>query len=248
MGVGMASKGYKNMATTVADVLTYARQITQTDSNGLTDTAGLAFASDAYQNFTRALLERDIDAAQTAEAYANLTTTNPNTYAWPADMFSLKTIEVNMTDTNAANFITASRVDVANIQNSSFDALRLNQPPGAPLFDNRGDTVEIFPVPPAAIVGGLKIIYFQTPTDFASTSTALPYPLTLDYRCLAARVAALYSLSQDKTGMKNRYSISVMTAFQNEYEMRLKDIIKILAPGSQQPIQSKPLSLNGWNL
>lgn len=233
---------------TVADIITYARQLAQTDSSGIPDALGLAFCNDALQNMTRSLVARDIDAAQTQESYTNLTTNNPNTYAWPVDMYSLKTIEVDFTGSGGQNYLQATMVEVANIQNVSFDWLRLNQPISQPLFDNRGDTFEIFPIPPNATANGLRIFYFLQPTEYADLTSTINYPQSLDYRCLAARVASLYALSQEKTGMKNRYSVSVMTALENEYQTRLKDIITILAPASQQPITPQPLAVTGWNL
>lgn len=224
---------------TVTDVLTYARQLAQTDSNGITDTLGLAFANDALQNITRELLNRNIDAAQTQESYTNLTTSNPNTYAWPSDMFALKTIEVNTT-TNQQDYLQAKAVEVANIQNSSFDWLRVNQSSASPLFDNRGDTFELFPIPGAAITNGIKIFYYLTPTEYSSTGSTVTYPQSLDYRCLAARVASLYAASQGQMDM--------MQAMELEYQKRLQQIIKILAPSSQQPIQVEKLHLTGWSL
>lgn len=225
---------------TVDSILTYARQIAQTDTGGISDTLGLAFCNDALQNFTRSLIERDIDGAQTQESYTNLTTTNPNTYAWPSDMFMLKTIEVNMTGGDSQNFLQATGMDVANIQNTSFDWLRVNQSTTDPLFDNRGDTFEIFPVPGAAVTGGLRIFYFLQPTEYTLTSDTINYPQSLDYRCLSARVAALYGLSLGDSGQ------GLMERANLEYEKRLKDIINILAPASQQPIQAQPLRINGW--
>lgn len=225
---------------TVADVITYARQLCQTDSNGLTDALGLAFSNDALQNITRQMLTRDIDAAQTQESYTNLTTNNPNTYAWPPDMYSLKTIEVNYTDQSQQNYLPAVNVEVANLQNTSFDWLRVNQNQSYPLFDNRGDTYEIFPLPTSANANGIKIFYFLTPTEYTTTASVINYPQTLDYRCMSARVASLYALSVG--------NIPIMQSAQAEYEKRLHEIISILAPASQKPIQPNRLQLTGWNL
>lgn len=226
------------MATVVNDVLTYARQLAQTDNTGLTDTAGLAFCNDALQNMTRSMFERNIDAAQTQEAYTNLTTNNPNTYLWPNNMYALKTIEVNFTDQQQTNYLQATEVEVANIQANSFDWLRVNQNPGFPLFDNRGDTFEIFPIPTLANANGLRIFYYLTPTEYTSTASTLSYPQTLDYRCLAARVAALYAISVADMNM-----FQVASA---EYDKRLHDLINILAPSSQQPIKPQKLLITGW--
>src|SRR5882724_6151136 len=140
----------------VSDVITYARQLSQTDSNGISDTLGIAFTNDALQDYIRDLIDRGIDAAQTQESYADLTTNNPNTYLWPSDMFALKTIEIDFTGAGGQNFLQAQQYDVANIQNVSFSYLRVNQPSTMPIIDNRGDTFELAPIPTTAIVGGVR--------------------------------------------------------------------------------------------
>lgn len=225
---------------TVLNVITYARQLSSTDSNGISDALGIAFTNDALQNMTRSLLEHGIDAAQTQEAYADLNTSNPSTYAFPADMFALKTAEVNFFDTSANNYIQAERVDVSNLQGkTSFSYLRANQPTSSPLIDNRGDTYEIFPIPPTANAQGIRLFYFLTPTEYTVTGDTIAYPQNLDYRCLGMRVAALYKVSMGDIGAAQ--------AFNMEYEKRLADLIKILAPGGQQPITPQKLRLTGWN-
>lgn len=225
---------------TVNSVITYARQLAQTDTGGITDTLGIAFSNDALQNMTRSLLEKGIDASQTQEAYTDITTNSPNTYAWPSDMFALKTIEVNFTDTSSNNYIQAERVDVSNLQgDTSFSFLRANQPQKSPLVDNRGDTYEIFPTPVTTNSQGIRLFYFLTPTEYTATSDTITYPQSLDYRCLAARVAGLYAISQGQ--------LEIAQTCDKEYKDRLNDIIRILAPGSQQPIKPQKLRLTGWN-
>lgn len=229
--------------STVLDAITYARQLSSTDSNGIDDTLGLAFVNDAVQDFIRDLVNRGIDAAQTYEAYADLTTNNPNTYLWPTDMFALKTIEVDFSGAGGQNFLQVQAYDVANIQQVSFSYLRANQPSSAPLFDNRGDSFELVPIPPTAITGGLRIFYYLTPTPFTTTADTLAYPLTLDYRCLSAKAAYFYALSLEKGGMISK---GLASDFEAEYQRRLQKIITILAPSSKQPIQPTPLAISGW--
>lgn len=231
---------------TVADAIQYSRQLSQTDSGGITDTLGLTFASDAKNNIILAMVQRSIDAAQTAEAYATILPSDnpPGRFAWPTDMLALKTVEVNFNGSSQTNYVQAQPMDVANIQFVSFDYLRANQPTTWPLFDNRGDTAELFPTPTVSTL--VRIFYFKQPVDYSATSDTIAYPISIDYRCLGARIAALYALSQGQTGMKNRYTVSVMTAFENEYQSRLKNMISILAPTSQQPIQPTPLLISGW--
>lgn len=227
------------MATSVLSAITFAQQLAQTDSNGIGSVVGLALYNDALQTMTRDLLNRNIDAAQTQEAYRDLTTTSPNTYLWPTDMYALKTIEVNWEDSTEQNYIQAKPVDVANLQDISFSYLRENQPQSAPLFDNRGDQFEIFPTPETSNTNGIRIFYFLTPTEALDVGTAINYPQTLDYRALSAKMASMYYKTQNDADMAAIY--------EQEYQDRIKKIINILAPGTQQPITPSPLRMSGWN-
>ena len=226
------------MATSVLSAITFAQQLAQTDSNGIGSVLGLALYNDALQEMTRDLVNRNIDAAQTQESYTNLTTDSPNTYAWPTDMFSLKTIEVNYQDQTEQNYLQAKPVDVSNIQYKSFSWLRENQAQNEPLFDNRGDTFEIFPTPTATNSQGIRIFYFLTPTEALDVGTAINYPQTLDYRALSAKMASMYYKTQNDAEMA--------TIYETEYLNRIGKIINILAPSSQQPIQPQRLAIDGW--
>lgn len=227
------------MATSVLSAIQYTQQLAQTDSNNIGSVLGLALYNDALQTMTRDLVNRDIDAAQTQESYRDLSTTSPNTYLWPSDMFALKTIEVNFTDQTQQNYLQATPMDVANIQNKSFDWLRVNQPQNQPLFDNRGDQFEIFPTPTTGNTNGIKIFYFLTPTEALDVGTAISYPQTLDYRALSAKMASMYYKTQNDVPMAQVYEA--------DYIERIKKIINILAPSSQQPIQPQPLQISGWD-
>lgn len=226
------------MPTSVAAAIVYSRQLAQTDSNGIGSTLGIAFYNDALQAMTRDLINRGIDAAQTQEAYRDLTTDNPNTYLWPTDMFALKTLEINWSDQDAQNYKQAKILDVANIQDKSFSYLRANQSQDDPLFDNRGDQFEVFPRPTSTNSQGIRIFYFLTPTEVTHVGAAINYPQTLDYRALSCKMAAMYYKSQNDDKMAAIYDA--------EYESRVGKIIKILAPGTQQPISPKSLALSGW--
>lgn len=227
------------MATSVLSAIQYAQQLAQTDSGNIGSVLGLALYNDALQTMTRDMLNRGLDAAQTKEAYTDLTTASPNTYAWPTDMYALKTIEVNWGDNQAQNYLQANPVDVANIQNQSFSWLRANQDQQQPLFDNRGDTFEIFPTPLVSNTAGIRIFYFLTPTEALDVGTAIQYPQTLDYRALSCLIASRYYKSQNDTVMAQVY--------EEEYNTRMGKIINILAPSSQQPITPSPLQITGWN-
>lgn len=227
--------------STVSNVITYAQQKAQTDSFGITSVLGLAWANDALIDMTRDLLVRNIDAAQVAESYATISASDvpPGRFAWPTDMFALKTITVNFTDSSQINFLQADKLDVSNIQgDTSFDFLRLNQPTSSPLFTNHGDTGEVFPTPTGTAV--VKIFYFLAPTEYTSIGDSLSYPQTLDYRALGDKVISSYYDSQTSPEMAER--------FEQKYIKRIDDLIRILAPQSQQPTKPQKLRLTGWNL
>lgn len=228
------------MATSVLSVIQYAQQLAQTDALGIGSIAGLGFYNDALQTETRDLLNRGLDAAQTQEAYTNITTNNPNTYAWPSDMYALKTVEVNFQDNTPQNYLQATPIDVSNIQQQSFSWLRANQQISQPLFDNRGDTFEIFPTPTISNAQGIRIFYYLTPTEAVDVGQPVQYPQSLDYRALSCKIAALYFKSQNDPEMSQ--------VFEQEYHDRIDKIIKILAPGTQQPISPTPLLETGWHL
>ena len=227
------------MATSVISAVNHAQRLAQTDANGIGSVLGLALYDDAFQTMTRDLINRGIVAAQTHDSYRDLTTTNPNTYLFPTDMYALKTIEVNWNDQEAQNYLQAKPMDVANIQNKSFSYLRDNQSQEEPLFDNRGDWFEIFPVPTSTNSQGIRIFYYLTPTEALDVGTAIGYPQTLDYRALSAKIAASYYKTQKDAAMA--------AVYEAEYENRISKIIKILAPPSQQPITPKGLALTGWD-
>lgn len=226
------------MATSVLSAITYTQQLAQTDSNAIGSVLGLSLYNDSLQTFHRDLLNRGIDASQTQESYRDLTTNSPNTYLWPSDMYMLKTIEVNWQDTTEQNYLQAMPLDVSNIQNVSFSYLRANQNQNKPLFDNRGDQFEIFPTPLVSNPQGIRIFYYLTPTEATDVGEAISYPLTLDYRAASCKMAALYYKSQN--------DIDMATIYEREYLERIEKIIKILAPGTQQPIAPQPLSITGW--
>ena len=227
------------MATSVLSAIQYSQQLAQTDSNNIGSVLGLALYNDSLQTFHRDLLNRGIDASQTQEAYADITTNSPNTYAWPSDMYMLKTVEVNWQDTTQQNYLQALPMDVANIQNVSFSYLRSNQHRTQPLIDNRGDTFELFPTPQVANSQGIRIFYYLTPTEAVDVGQPIQYPLTLDYRAASCKMASLYYKSQN--------DVDMAAVYEKEYLERVDKIIKILAPGTQQPITPQPLAITGWS-
>lgn len=229
------------MSFTIADAITYARQKAQTDSNGISDTNGLAWANNGLLDITRDLIARSIDAAQTQESYTSLSVPSAgatSTFAWPSDMFALKTIEADYTGTGGQNYIQATKLDVANLQGkTSFDFVRANQRTDDPQFTNHGDTGEIFPT----VVSGtclIRIYYYLTPTQYSSTSSTINYPQSLDYRVLGDKILIGYYES-----LQDWDSVQIWDA---RYSKKLNDGIQILAPQSKQPIQPQRLAITGW--
>lgn len=224
----------------VSDILSFSRTQAKTDSNGLTNATGLIFANEALSDFHRRLIARGVDASQLQEAYRD-GTVNTGTYLYPTDMFFLKAIELNYTDTNAQNYKRASQVDVSNLQgNISFGWLRNNANKNTPQFDDRGDWYEIFPTPISSdnVSQLIRIFYFLKPTDYSAVSDTVAYPVSLDYRILGWKVAAsyLYSLGKINDG----------DAFNLKYEKRVDELITTLSRGTQQPTQVQRLAIDGY--
>lgn len=228
------------MATTVSSVIGYAQQLAQTDSSGITSVLGVAFYNDALQDMTRDLIERGIDAAQIQESYTTSSASDnpPGGFAWPANMFALKTIEIDYTGAGGINYLQAGKVDVSNLQGqTSFDFLRKQQPTSQPLFTNHGDTGEIFPTPTTTAL--IRIVYYLTPTEAVDVTSTVSYPQTLDYRMLSAKMNTLYFLSQESPDMA--------AIWEAEYQRRLGKIKNVLAPQSKQPVTPERLHITGWN-
>jgi hypothetical protein len=228
------------MPTQLSDVLTFARAQAQTDTNGLTNSNGIIFANEAQSDLHRKLIARGVDASQLQEAYRD-GAVNTGTYLYPTDMFFLKTIELNYTDTSPNNYKRASQVDVANLQgNVSFGWLRQNGNRNDPQFDDRGDWFEIFPTPSSSdnVSQMIRLFYYLKPTDYSSVSDTVNYPTTLDYRILGWRIAASYLYSLGQTNKAD--------AFNLKYEQKMNELITTLSRGSQQPTQAKRLAIDGY--
>lgn len=226
---------------TLSNVLAFARAQAQTDSNGLTDAKGIIFANEALLDLHNQLITHGVDASQVQEAYTS-GTANQGTYLYPTDMWFLKAIEVNFTDTTAQNYITANQVDASNIPaGQSFSWLRQNQNVQFPLFDDRGDWFEIFPTPTGAnnLTNMFRILYFLEPTEYTSTGDTISYPVSLDYRVLGWRIASSY--------LKSLGNWESAVPFDEEYKGKVDNIIKTLSRGVQSPMQATPIQSTGWN-
>lgn len=226
---------------TLQNVLSFARAQAQTDSNGLTDAKGIIFANEALLDLHNQLITHGVDASQVQEAYTD-GTANQGTYLYPTDMWFLKAIEVNYTDTTAQNYITANQLDASNIPaGQSFSWLRQNQLVQFPIFDDRGDWFEIFPTPTGAnnLTSMFRILYFLEPTEFTAVGDTIAYPVSLDYRTIGWRVASSY--------LKSLGNWESAVPFDEEYKTKIDNIIKTLSRGVQSPMQATPIQDTGWN-
>lgn len=233
------------MSVTVSQLLTQAEVKCQIASGAINNTTiGIPLLNEAMFDFRTSLIQNGVDAAPIQEAYiATVTppTVGGSTFSYPSDMYFLKTIAVNMTNTQALGYIQAQQVDVSNTPNQvAFDYLRSQQPSSQPLFDDRGSYYEIFPSFTSAmnLTNAIKVIYFQQPTPYVTTADALSYPDTLDWYILALRVASLFFQSLNKFDEANFWDV--------KYQERLRKLIDTLDRGSQQPLQATPIQLTGW--
>lgn len=231
--------------STVTTVLTFARAQAQTDSNGLTDTKGLIFANSRLNDLHRQLVNHGVDASQIQEAYCDATVpTNPGDgtrLAYPTDCLGLKTIEVNYTDTTAANYIRAEQVSISNLPSgTSFSWLRQNGSTQAPKFDDHGDWYEVFPefTSSASVSRAVRLVYFLKPTQYTTVSDTIAYPESLDDAILGFGIAADYYYSLNK--------FNEGAAFEKKYQDRVTQYISSLGRGSEQPLQATTIQTTGW--
>ena len=186
------------------------------------------------------MISAGVDASQLQESYQD-GAVGTGTYLYPTDMFWLKSIELNYSNSTGGDYVTATQLDVSNIPGGkSFGWLRANANASKPYFDDRGDWFEIFPTPTASsnVTQMMRIFYFLEPTEYSAVGDTISYPESLDYRSIGWRIASnyLYSLGKVAEG----------EAFNLKYEERVRQIIATLSRGSQQPIQATPLSITGW--
>jgi hypothetical protein len=203
---------------------------------------GLAWANNGLLDITRDLIVRGIDASQTQESYTTLSSSDaqPGRFAWPSDMYMLKTIEVDYTGSGGENYLQATKLDVANLQDrTSWDYVRVNQSTESPAFTNHGDTGEIFPTPQGTQSVLVRIYYYLTPTEYTATSNTINYPQSLDYRALGDKILIAYQQSQDR--------FDIASSWEQQYMKKINDAINILGPQSKQPLRPEKLRMAGWN-
>ncbi len=162
---------------------------------------------------------------------------SPGQFAWPSDMFALKTVEVDFTSTGGQNFLQADKLDISNLQgDTSFSYIRVNQPTTKPVFTNHGDTGEVFPTVKTSAL--LRIYYYLIPTEYTAVTSPINYPQSLDYRILGDKILIGYYESLEKW--------DAVAHWQQMYDMKIKKDITILAPQSQQPIKAQVLRIDGF--
>ncbi len=231
---------------TLQDILTFARTQAQTDSNGLTDTKGITFASAGLSDFHRQLIRHGVDASQIQETFIP-TVTPPvsgqgSTFAYPTDCLALKTVQVNYQDTTPQNYRIADQIDVANTPNQqSFAWLRIYQSALWPKFDDRGDWYEVFPAFTGNnnLTNAIWLFYYLKPTAYTATSDTVSYPENQDVGILGWRTVSDYWKSLEKWDSA--------AGAEAEYQKRVTEYIATLARGSQQPLQSTVIQDAGWS-
>lgn len=245
---------------TLQTPITDARTLLQTDINGLSDTDAISLATEALLSIVQELILGGINAAKVTEAYMNATT-DIGIYNWPdgsatiwtstaggtpPELWLLKTININYIDTNQWNYVEPQIIDTGNLpEGESYQSLRYNQPNSVPLIENRGSQFEIFPAPSTTLrkdnlTKFFYILYFATPTVYATTGDTVSYPINLNSRVLSARMAWIQAMrgDEDSQNRAKSYEQLYLTEFGN-----LKNIIR---KGSQKSIIATGIPNTGY--
>lgn len=239
------------MATTTGTLLAYVETKTQAGAGTLNNTTtGIPMLNEALLDFRSEMIKRGVAASQLQEAYVASVSAPVapagSTFAYPSDMYFLKTIEVNMTTGVQQDYVQAQIVSVSNSPDqSSFDWMRVNQDINHPMFADMGDTYEIFPSFNHAtnFTNAIKIIYYLTPTPYVTTGDNLSYPDSLNWYILAKKVASIYYESLNK--------FNEAADWNKKYTDALNSLNTTLSEGSQQPIEPSGLTgsqtgMAGW--
>jgi len=228
----------------VSDVISYARVLAKTDSNGLTNANGISFTNDAIFDLRRKFTEtrKDLFIQESERSITSVEIvggSQPGKFLFPSDMWLLKNIQVNLTDVNNPSlYVEAAQVDSSNLQgNTSWEYLKKNQPSDQPIFDYRGDWFEIAPTPTTTGEDAIKIFYFLAPTEVASVTDTFSFPETLDYRILAKKVASTYlqTLGNEQWVMWDKAYNSDVQAF-----------VEVIGAGEQAPVRTQGIKISGW--
>lgn len=222
----------------VASILAFSRAQVQTNSTGLTDANGIIYANEANADFHRRLVEHNVDASQLSEA-SIVTGLGVNSYPSNPSILALKAIEVNYVDQSNSNYKVAEQIDVSNLPAGvSFSYLRSNASTRNPLFDDRGNSFELFPTPTASIT--TRIFYYAQPSIYTATTDNVNYPENIDPTILGWRVSAnyLYSLGTARIPDGDKFMVN--------YENRVKQYIGTLSRGVQTPQKTVPIQDSGW--
>lgn len=229
--------------STVQTVTDYANVKIQGNGNISSD-QGVLFASEAKLDYRAELIKRGVEAAQIQEAYRDAvvpTEGQGSTFLYPDDMFFLKQISVNYSDTTIQNYIIPRVVDIGNTQqNLSFEFLRQNQPIEDPLLDGRGDWFELFPTFTSQmnLTKAIWIFYYLQPTVYSASTDALEYPETVDPYVLSEKMISLYYERQEKFDKAAYY--------QKRYLDRVARVVNTLVRDVDRPVTTEGLGLTGY--
>lgn len=227
---------------TLQTAITFARKISGANSASLSDSSAIAFATDALYESRKAFIKNGVDAGQIQESYFT-PTAGIGAYNYPTSpqFLVLKAIETNFQGPGQTNYVQANHVDVSNLPpGTSFDWLRVNQSATTPLYNDHGNSYEIFPTPQASmnLTAAVKIIYFIQPTPYVATTDTLVYPETIDPNILGYGIAALQLQTQFKFQEAQQFQAKMMD--------RIVKAVAMLGMQGQTPTQPQGVALTGY--
>lgn len=226
---------------TLQTPITFARQISGTNSSSLTDAKAIAFATDTLFESRKEFAKYGVDAGQIQEVYFT-PTAGTGQYNYPTNppFFLLKAIEVNFNNTAQSNYLPAEKLDVSNTPTGfSFDYMRVNQSAQKPLYDDHGNYFEVFPTPTASmnLTNAIKIIYFIQPTAYAATTDGIAYPESIDPNILGYGIADKY--------LQSIFKFEQAKVMHEQMRQKITDTVPTLGTGGQMPVTPKSIPWSG---
>lgn len=234
------------MNPTIADAIAFARRIAGTNSSSLTDAKGLDFANDVLYDMRKAFIKSGVDAGKIEEV-SFTPTAGVGKYGYPdgsdptvPPMFLLKAIEVNFNNTQQSNYLPATKMDVSNLpQGYSFDYMRVNQSAQNPIYDDHGDSFEIFPTPVASfsLTNAIKLIYFIQPSPYTLVSNALVFPEKTDMRILGYGIGASW--------LRSIFKYDEADKLESKMLAKIADTVPTFGTGGQMPTTPQSIPFTG---
>lgn len=219
---------------TLADLRTYLRFLTNTNSTTYTDTDTLVSLNAHYDYFVNEILESMDDWEFQAEVATCNLVASQQEYTLPTDIIKLKRVEVTYDGTN---WYVANHFDI-NERSEPTDSTSVNADfsTSKPYFDLMDTGLFLYPIPTANVTAGLKIWYEKNATALSAVGDS-PVFMKAFHKGLAYGAAKDYfekfldnKANQAKLIQAEKNYYSTLERMKQSYQRRNQDRPYVVLP------------------